>query len=428
MAQVIDSLLIGVGFQTDQASLQNAEGSLDGLKSKALQVGSVLAGAFGVGLLASSFAKDVDEVSKFSDRWGIAANDVAAYDRAQQHAGGAAGDFLGNITSLSKALATLPFEKAQLLGKLAPLGIAGQVGEVLKGKDAIDSFLISADQLSTLSGGQREKFIEALGFDQASVALLDEGRAGILSAVAAEKSMSTITGQMSDTAKDFNDELQDLKTNAGGFSNEVAEPIAAGLADIMVGMNDWIEANREVLRTMSALSGNAVADSISGISLALAGFGSAGVLSGLAAAGRRIGIISTNSANALRGIGALSRGLGLVGVGIAISDVAKSIIAPIIAENKDTNQAAAVADTLLIDGSMFGGVDELIKSISDFVPDFGGLSNRPGTSQSSNYGTQQQNVKVEVFLDGAPVKAIVKQFNQEQNQQLVEDNSTSNGR
>ena len=77
------------------------------------------------------------ELGKFSQRWDVVANDVAAYDRALQHAGGSQGEFLGTIESLSKLLASANWEKSELIGQLAQFGIGGEVQGILNASNAL---------------------------------------------------------------------------------------------------------------------------------------------------------------------------------------------------------------------------------------------------------------------------------------------------
>lgn len=410
--QVIENLLIGVGLETDKKSFQNAEGSLDGLKSKALQVGALVAGAFGIDALTFGFAEKNDELGKFGERWGVAADDVAAYDRALQHAGGSQGEFLGTVRNLSKALAMAPFERAQLLGELSKFGIGDQVDAILNANSALDAFLMSADQLQKLQGKQKEKFIDAMGFGESEVRLLSSGRAEILKAVDAEKQMAPVTQKMTDTAARFNDEWQDLMTNTSGFANVVAEPLTASIATIIAGMNDWLGANREVTNSLLEFGGNAVADNIVLITTALGLFGGAKVLGGVSAVASKIGLISTGSKSALNGVSNLAKGLGFLGTAL----IAESMLSDYVNSNQGDNGAADFLGKYLSD-----------QAIMDSFSSLGGMltSNAP-TSPSKSYITQP-TIKVEVMLDGEPVKAITKQVIMESSEQVIQDFATSNG-
>ena len=410
MAQVIENLLIGVGLDTDKKSFQNAEGSLDGLKSKALQVGAVLAGAFGVDALTFGFAEKTDELGKFSERWNVAANDVAAYDRALGLAGGTQGEFLGTIRNLSKALTLAPFERAQLLGELSKFGIGDQVSEVLDAGSALDAFLVSADQLQTLQGKQKEKFIEAMGFSESEVRLLSSGRAEILKVVNEQKKMAPVTQKMTDTAAKFNDEWQDLTTNVTGFSNTVAEPLTASIASIIVGMNDWIAVNRDVVTSLLEFGGGMIADNIELITGALLVLGGAKMLMGLNAIGKGLGIISKESILAAKGAGLLKTAM----LALAAVEIVKAADedGPLSASNLFGKNAV----TEFLDTPIASHFDSIGNTLTKNAP----------TTQSSAYGTQPV-IKVEVMLDGEPVKAITKQVIMEEGEQVIQDFATSNG-
>jgi hypothetical protein len=448
MAQVIENLLIGVGLQTDQKSFQNAEGSLDGLKSKALQVGAVLAGAFGADALTFGFAEKTDELGKFSDRWGLAANDVSAYDKALQEAGGSQGEFLSTVKGLAKAVSMLDIEKAKFLPGMFQLGIGDQVSEVLNAGNALDAFLVSADQLATLSGSGKEKFIDAMGFSQSDVLLLNQGRDAIVKAVEKFKTVAPVTKTMTDTAAKFNDEWLLLTSNAGGFSDRVAEPLTASIANIIVGMNDWISKNRDVINSLLEFGGGAVANNIGTITTALALFSGAKILGGVGAVASKLGLISSNATMATGKIAGLAKGFGVLGAAL----VAESLVSDYVNENVGDGGVADFLANNLSDqaiGGLFSSASSAItqnapttqstsygtqRPLSDSVSLSDSVVSRSEAAQQSAINQQQaqqqrtnQTIKVEVMLDGAPVKAITKQFLEEANEQAIQDTATSNG-
>jgi hypothetical protein len=436
MAQVIEELLIGIGLETDKKSFQGAENSLDGLASKALQIGAIVAGAFGVDALTFGFAERIDELGKFGERWNVAANDVAAYDKALGLAGGTQGEFLGTIRNLSKALTLAPFERAQLLGEMSKFGIGNQINEVLNAGSALDAFLVSADQLNSLQGKQKEKFIEAMGFGESEVRLLSQGRAEILKVVNQQKKMAPVTQKMTDTAAKFNDEYQNMNTNLSGFSDKIATPLTAAIAEIMVGMNGWADANREVVNSMLEIGGGALADNIGTISTVMTLLGGAKMLGGLTAAAGKIGLISAGMTTAGTAASALLGKLGLLAAAGAVGWAIGSEISKQLDDDTNVDIGRTIAKTLA-----FFGNDEAQRSL-DAEDVAGGFTenytqpilhdrefaphDRKAIRAERSERSQAQTIKVEVNLDGAPVKAIVKTQLDEQNEQLVQDFATSN--
>ena len=74
MSNVISSFLVGIGFDYDKKSAKQIEGGIDTIKSKALQLGAVVAGGFGLKSLTADFASSADMLGKFSQVFGVNAN------------------------------------------------------------------------------------------------------------------------------------------------------------------------------------------------------------------------------------------------------------------------------------------------------------------------------------------------------------------
>ena len=281
MANVINSLLVGIGFQVDQKSADNVSNSIDTIQSKALQLGGLVAGAFGANALTFGFAQTYDELGKFGERWGIAAESVVAYDRALQHAGGTTGEFYGTVQRLTQLQSQSAQGRAGMIAALAPEGISDQVASVINASNALEGFLAASDAINQLDAARQERFIQALGFTDAEVRLLHSGRDAILSAVDAERKLRPVTSDMTKAAADFNDQWQDLTSNVGGFSDRIATPLVAGISSILTSTNEWIGANRELINSFSEFAGETLGDNIEIIAVALGGLSAAGVIAGL---------------------------------------------------------------------------------------------------------------------------------------------------
>ena len=87
MSKTLTNFLIGIGWNTsdlDKGS-QHIQSSLGGVKSQALQAGAAIAGAFGARALTTGFASAAADVGRFSQVYGVAADDVMALGRAIEY-------------------------------------------------------------------------------------------------------------------------------------------------------------------------------------------------------------------------------------------------------------------------------------------------------------------------------------------------------
>jgi hypothetical protein len=399
MANVISSLLIGIGFQTDEKSAANVEGAIDGIKSKALGLAGLVAGAFGANALTFGFASTYDALGKLGERWDLAAEDITAYDRALQHAGGTAGEFIPILESLTKLQTQTGASKSQFIAGLAIEGVADQVNAVINAQDALEGFLVAADQLSTLDADAQERFIGALGFTDAQVRLLRTGRDGILSAVEAEKKLIPITAQMTNSAALFNDEWQDLTSNVSGISNEVAQPITQAVADIMVGMNDWIDANRTVLKQLAEFSGETIGANLKPIAAAL-------------------------------------------GAALVVASPLAAALASIVVSMKFLSDRPEFLDQAKYSltqpfKDLFGGEEAgpAGGGVGSFdIPTFEGVSSSDvPIFQQSNQSTSTRSQPIQINLtskfemDGKVIDTRIQKYDQEQNDQVIQDSTDSTG-
>jgi hypothetical protein len=245
MANTISNFLVGVGFDFDKDSAKKVESSLDGVKSKALQLGAVLAGAFGARALTAGFAATNDRLGKFSEVMGVSANDVAALGRALEHEGGSLESFMGQLQGLERMRAGL------LAGETGWIEAAGRAGidyaPIQAATNATEAYLALARQFSGMSRQQRINAAQALGLDEASIRLLSRGEGAVRAVIGAETQMRPVTEEMTESAKEFNDQWQDLMTNMGGFADRVSTEVLPPINKVIAGMNDWIAANRQFL-------------------------------------------------------------------------------------------------------------------------------------------------------------------------------------
>ena len=247
MPNTVTNFLVGIGFDLDKKSTDNVASGIDGVKSKALQLGSVVAGAFGIKALTNDFASAKDELGKFAQVFGVSADDVNAFGNAMKLEGGTLEGFMTQLASLEKFRAGLATGDA---GFIAAAGRAGlDTQGLIEAENATEGFLNLADQFQQMTQQQRLNAAEALGLDDSAIRLLSKGSAEIMSVVDAQRIMRPITDEMTDSAALFNDELQDLTTNIGGLADQISVNLMPHINDVLVGMNDWIDANRGLINS-----------------------------------------------------------------------------------------------------------------------------------------------------------------------------------
>lgn len=235
MAEVIDSFLVGVGYDYDNKGEKEIDSGIGSLKSKALQLATVVAGGFGIKNLTRDFAAAKDELGKFSNVFGVTANDVAAMGRALEHEGGSLETFMTQLSSLEKMRAGLLIGDVGFFESLSKAKIDPNI--ILQAENATDAYIALADVFEKLSGQERLNAAEALGFDKSAIRLLSNGSEQLEKIIQKEKEMRPITDEMTDSAAKFNDAWQDIGTNIGGVADKISNILLPATTDALDKIN-----------------------------------------------------------------------------------------------------------------------------------------------------------------------------------------------
>lgn len=251
MSNVISSFLVGIGFEYDRKSAQQIESGIDSIKSKALQLGSVVAGAFGLKELTFGFAQSADTLGKFGQTFGVSANDVQAFGNALATQGGSLEEFMSQLESLERARARILVGD---VGFFAPAGKAGiDPNAIADANSATEAYLGLADSFARMNVQERINAAEALGLDEASIRLLSQGRDAVEGLVSKYRSIRPLTGDMTGEAAEFTKQWIEAKANVGSFADAISKELLPVINDITKSVNSWF--NDERLSKIEALAG-----------------------------------------------------------------------------------------------------------------------------------------------------------------------------
>lgn len=253
MANVISSFLVGIGFDFDKKSAKQVEGGIDSIKSKALQLGAVVAGAYGVKKLATDFADSADMLGKFSEVFGGTAVDIQAFGSALETEGGSLESFMSQIESLERARARI---KVGDVAFFAPAGKAGLDPNVIaNAENATEAYLGLADSFAKMNRQERINAAEALGLSDDSIRLLSQGRESVDLLVDKFRNIRPLTGQMTEDAAKFNRQWIEVKANMGGFADAIGSELLPVINNITESINSWFDEDRlSDLKTIATLT------------------------------------------------------------------------------------------------------------------------------------------------------------------------------
>ena len=404
MPNTITNFLVGVGFDYDEGSAKQIGSGIDSVKSKALQLGAVVAGAFGVKALTSDFATANDELGKFSQVFGVTADDVSSFGRALSIEGGTVESFISQLEGLEKLRAGT---KQGEFGFVAAAQLAGvDTADFIEATNATEAYLALAEQFQGLSGQQRINAAAAFGLDDASIRLLSRGREGVSQLVEQQRNIRPATEAMTQSSAEFNDQMLNLTNNVGGFADRISERLLPEINNVIDGMNKWIGVNREMANSgidkvldFAIENPNAVTAG-TGLATAATLSTSAGLLGKTPLVGKAL------AGSARFGAAGLAVGSSAL-LGVAIGE---EINEHLSATTKDL-VGRSIAEVLA-----FFGNDEAQRAIT---------INERSTSPSQQPGNQQINLTVEV--GGETIDKRIMKVNERQNQITLNDLTSISG-
>lgn len=248
-AKTIKNLLVGIGYNVDKKSFDNAEGSIALIGKRALAMGGLLVGAFGVSAKAASdFAEKVDPIGKFSEIMGVLPGQVYAMGNALKSEGGTLEGFLSQLQGIEKMRAGILTGDVGWIANVEKAGINSE--GIINATNALEAYIELADQMAGMSRQGRLNAADALGLDEASIRLLATGEKSVRGMLDSFEKIRPITKEMTENAKAYNDEWLKLTENVGGFFDQIGNEVSAGMASGFASVNEWIDENRTDIKDM----------------------------------------------------------------------------------------------------------------------------------------------------------------------------------
>jgi hypothetical protein len=433
MANTISNFLVGIGLDTTDfdRGAQNVDSGLDGIRSSALQLAALAAGAFGANQLINGFANANDELGKFSQTFSVLPNDVAALGRALQHEGGSLESFMAQLAGIEQLRASTP---QQLAGLFSSAGIVGlDPSVILDAENATEAYKALAGVFDDLSGQQRLQAANVFGLDEASIRLLSRGTEGVEKLIASEKEMRPVTEAMIKESYRYVDSLQDLSTNIGGVADQISVKLLPGISSTVEGMNNWIGANREFISSGIDTVLDPMAEHITEIAIAGGLLASGGLLTGLATMARYVPIIGGALATAA------TAGASIVALGTA--GYAGYQVGNVISENLDDDTNSNIGRVLNRTLAFFGNENAQQALVNE--ASVGGITSGYNPNSTAfqallfpeldqvqrTYKQQQQQsapqklpaVNVSLVLDGSVIDKRVVDLNEKANETAIND-------
>src|SRR5690625_3034589 len=241
MAEVIDSLLVRLGLESDEKDFREASAMFDNVRRSALQFGAVIGAGLGVQNLTFGFARAKDELGKFADTYGTTAQFVDSLGYALDQSGGSARDAFCSIKRIRDLL------EATEWGEVSSeaFRVAGFDPYMLQGvTDVAEAYERLSEATQGLSTEEARRALSSLGFGDAEIQLFRQGPDGLKRLLEESESYARVTEEMTEQAARFSTSLTNLSKAAEGVSNEFSALILDDFSDTMQAAADFLRENR----------------------------------------------------------------------------------------------------------------------------------------------------------------------------------------
>lgn len=236
MAKVISQMLVGIGVQYDDSGAKEASSGLDSIRASALKLGGIAAGVFGANALTFGAAGELDALGKFSESYGLIANDVQGLGYALELAGGQAGDMMNNLETLAR------FQAGQLVGDTGFLEAASVSGidtsPILEAANATEAFLELARQVEGMDVSQAINVGASLGFDADTMRLLAGGADDLRAKMAEAAKIRPIDQELVREAYEFNDQLTRSQLLISGIGDKVTRELLPAINNVTESLSE----------------------------------------------------------------------------------------------------------------------------------------------------------------------------------------------
>lgn len=249
------------GLTQTEAQAAQVQGTLNAADSAGVLLGEHLTAAFkGVAVAAAAFfsldaikelvtgtAEVNAQLNVTSKRLGVSVEDLDAWQRATQRAGGSAEGFTATLDFLNRGLAGLntPGGTSRLKPFLEELHIPLKS---ITGPIALLETL--ADKSKELGAVKFAGIAERFGIDPGTQLLLANGRRELVEMIARQKELGTVTTEQAEAAHKYEQALDDLKTRFHLVSTSIGGDVLPALSALADGVGKFItflEAHKNVV-------------------------------------------------------------------------------------------------------------------------------------------------------------------------------------
>lgn len=226
-----------------------------------IKVAGGVAAAFasiGVARGIMNIAGEIDQVGKFTEMLDINIGELDAWGQAIIRNGGDAKAFQGTMRGLNDSMVEVSLTgTSSIIPFFNLLGISA-IDAGGKARTAFDVLPEIADSFEKLSKTESAALGQKMGFDDATIRLLQGGRREIDMLLKRQKELGNVTKEQAEASADFNDSMADTKQVFGTVVREIVTailPSVTSFLDLLTDVGVWVRENQGFVTGMFVAMG-----------------------------------------------------------------------------------------------------------------------------------------------------------------------------
>lgn len=280
MATMIDALYVGLGLDPSafikgqkqtmaslaktresavkegkeiERSLDSAGEAVERLARNTLKLLAIFTGGRAIGQFATDIGRADAAMGRMGDRLGVAPGRIAAFDNAVKRIGGSAGEGAASFQRLSDTINELRTSgNSSALPVFAKLQATSGQQIRLNGKleDSFGDLAEAAKGTAEKVGASQASYLlRQAGYSEATVNLLLKGRAAVEKALTRSQRQGLVSKADADAAQHLGEQYEDLSDRITDFARKISTALTPVITDLMRKFGDWLDQNKEWLRT-----------------------------------------------------------------------------------------------------------------------------------------------------------------------------------
>ncbi|MBE7186395.1 MAG: hypothetical protein INR68_18545, partial [Methylobacterium mesophilicum] len=237
-----------------EGAMDKASESIDRLTRNAVKLFAI----FTAGRAVKDFTADITSadsaLGRLATRIGQAPADVSAFGNAVERMGGSAATAQGTLEKFTDQMAVL--KRSGEYGGFAEVSrlvARSGVGIDLFAKNATTTVNQISDALRSVNerhgSVEAYSFAKALGFDEGTAALLMKGSAAVRAAMEQSRRLGVAMKVDTDAAQNFQTSLRSIIQASEGLGRSILTAVTPTIVDLLKRLQNWIELNREWIKT-----------------------------------------------------------------------------------------------------------------------------------------------------------------------------------